>query len=190
MKTLGALVAPLACLLPALLSAQARVPSARPEPSPPFGERLEVGLVEIEVRVADRDGRPVPHLGAADFELLVGGQRVEPTHFAEVSHLSGGATATTTRDAESPRWLGLFLDLPTFEPATASRLLPWIELLLAESGARIALGTYRGPGSFHMQEITSAEPRIQFEQATSGLAASSSRALQRLLSEIGRAWAT
>jgi VWFA-related protein len=169
------------------VSGQAPALPSTPEPPPAFGERVEVGLIEVEARVVDRDGRPVPGLTVADFELLVGGNVIAPTHFAEVSHLAAASSTTSQEVADSPKWLGLFLDLPTFEPAVVSRLVPWLEELAAASGARIALGTYRGPGSFHMNEVTPEAVRAELEKATTGLAASTSRELQRILNEIGQA---
>jgi VWFA-related protein len=57
------------CALP-LLAQQSRV---QPSPSDPVFE-AETVLMEVEVKVTDRQGRPVPDLKAEDFTLLENGQ--------------------------------------------------------------------------------------------------------------------
>jgi VWFA-related protein len=49
--------------------------------APVFIERIDVSVVNVEVFVTDREGRPVPGLVAEDFEILVDGQPVEITNF-------------------------------------------------------------------------------------------------------------
>jgi VWFA-related protein len=53
-------------------------PASRP---PAFGERVEVQVVNVEVWVSDRQGRPVEGLEAADFRLVVDGKETEITNF-------------------------------------------------------------------------------------------------------------
>ncbi|MCP3962176.1 MAG: VWA domain-containing protein [bacterium] len=53
-----------------------------PAPRTSFIERLEVNVVNVEVFVTDKKGRPVTGLTAEDFEVLEDGKRVELTHFA------------------------------------------------------------------------------------------------------------
>ncbi len=49
-----------------------------------FSGEIEVILVEIDVRVRDRDGRPVSGLGIEEFEVLENGQSVPIASFFEV----------------------------------------------------------------------------------------------------------
>ncbi len=49
-----------------------------------FSERIEVELVDVDVWVADREGRAVTGLGPADFEVLHDGRPVSLSHFTEV----------------------------------------------------------------------------------------------------------
>ncbi|HUP21353.1 MAG TPA: VWA domain-containing protein [Thermoanaerobaculia bacterium] len=51
---------------------------------PGFAEVIEVRVVNVEVVVTDRDGRRVPGLAAADFELLVDGKPVPIEYFSEI----------------------------------------------------------------------------------------------------------
>ena len=55
-----------------------------PPDMPRFGERVEVNLVEILVRVTDRDGRPVRGLQREDFQVSEDGEPVEITNFLAV----------------------------------------------------------------------------------------------------------
>jgi VWFA-related protein len=50
-----------------------------------FFDPVEVPLVNVDVHVTDADGRTVPGLTMADFELLEDGLPVEATHFAAAS---------------------------------------------------------------------------------------------------------
>lgn len=53
-----------------------------------FGERVEVSIVNVDVFVTDKKGRPVSGLTAADFAVFDDGRPVEVTNF-----LAGGETA-------------------------------------------------------------------------------------------------
>src|SRR5688500_7238812 len=55
------------------------------EAAPPqFGELIEVNVVNVDVLVTDRDGRPVNDLRREDFEVLEDGKRIEITNFQVV----------------------------------------------------------------------------------------------------------
>lgn len=53
-----------------------------------FGEVIDVHVVNVEVRVTDRRGRPITGLSADDFVLREDGERVEISGFLEVSPLA------------------------------------------------------------------------------------------------------
>ena len=56
------------------------------EAAPPqFGELIEVNVVNVDVLVTDRQGRPVTDLRREDFEVLEDGKRVEVTNFRVVT---------------------------------------------------------------------------------------------------------
>jgi VWFA-related protein len=66
---------------------------AQPSPLPAtsFSEAIDVDVVNLEVFVADRSGRPVTGLAQGDFELLVDGKPVAITNFYAAAGGSGGA---------------------------------------------------------------------------------------------------
>jgi len=87
-------------LLAVLLVAGGRASPARPQPAgaattparvadgasagsdlPIFGESVDVDVVNVDVHVTDRDGRPVSGLTAADFEVFEDGRPVAITNF-------------------------------------------------------------------------------------------------------------
>ena len=69
----------------ALSWAAATAKAQDPEPSDQaYGEVVSVYVVDIDVRVTDRDGNPVSGLSAADFTLREDGDEVEITNFSEV----------------------------------------------------------------------------------------------------------
>ncbi len=86
----------------ALLSALALLPAVPAAAQPDegaaavFGERIEVGLVGIDVWVTDAEGEPVHGLGADDFTLRHDGEPVTATHFSEVR--SGRVVAARPAD--------------------------------------------------------------------------------------------
>src|SRR5437868_11104129 len=63
---------------PAVLLAQA--PSTPPPPSP-FGERVDVNIVNVEVWVTDKDGNPVNGLQRGDFEIREDGKALPVANF-------------------------------------------------------------------------------------------------------------
>ncbi|HVG06685.1 MAG TPA: VWA domain-containing protein, partial [Thermoanaerobaculia bacterium] len=110
------------------------------EAAPPqFGELIEVNVVNVDVLVTDRDGRPVNDLRREDFEVLEDGKRVEVTNFRA---LTGGAMASAPvpplqipsassrpadpapqLPAEERLHLIVYVDNFNLEPAHRSRIL-------------------------------------------------------------------
>lgn len=117
---------------------------AAPEASS-FGDVVEVELVDVEVWVTDRTGRPVPGLGPEDFTVREDGEIVEITSFVEVR---GGAPisesgdlaplepeeippATPTRD-RAPTSIVVFLDQLNMGRADLHRMIDALRDLIAE----------------------------------------------------------
>lgn len=69
----------LLCLVPIALCAAAPHGQQRPQPG---AIRTAVTLVPVDVRVLDRDGRPITGLTAADFTVFEDGVRQEIAHFS------------------------------------------------------------------------------------------------------------
>lgn len=59
----------------------------------PFGETLEVRIINVDVVVTDKDGNPVSGLTAADFEIFENGKRQKVTNFAEYREETAGSEA-------------------------------------------------------------------------------------------------
>ena len=62
---------------------------------PTLQERLEVRLIEVDVVVTDKDGRPVTGLGPDDFELFENRKRQTITNFSEYRDTEVSTTAAT-----------------------------------------------------------------------------------------------
>lgn len=114
-----AAAAALAGALPAPLSAQ-----PAPPPQGLFGESLDVELVNVEVLVTDRQGRPVLDLGADDFRVFEDEQPVELTHFALV-HDPAPAEGTDPGAGAA----GEPAALPAASPPDAARIVIFIDNL-------------------------------------------------------------
>lgn len=111
------------------------------DPVESFGERVEVELVEVEVRVIDKKGRPVTGLTREDFRVYDDGRPVEIEYFTEyrdaVAAAEKGAAeaaAPAAEPGETPAevapaaledstYLVIFLDQVHLEPGGRSRIL-------------------------------------------------------------------
>src|SRR5215212_10103196 len=58
---------------------------------PGFGDVVDVNVVNVDVSVTGKDGKPVTGLGKGDFKLYVDGKRVEITNFEAVDRTSAPA---------------------------------------------------------------------------------------------------
>ena len=126
----------------AMLLVLAGAAAAQAQPSETFIDTLDVQVVEVDVVVTDRNGRPVRNLTRDDFALYVDGEPVEITNFFE-SELLGqpgeppDRTAAPTADAEpseaeaaaDPASLTvvLYMDDANLFPPYRSRLLRRLE---------------------------------------------------------------
>lgn len=77
-------------LASAAFLAAAFIASGQAPPTPSFGERVEVSIINLEVFVTDEAGEAVRGLTPADFTLLEDGKPLEITNF---SAFEGGASA-------------------------------------------------------------------------------------------------
>jgi VWFA-related protein len=77
--------------------------------TPGFGEVVEVNVVNVDVYVTGKDGKPVAGLGKADFEVFEDGKRVEITNFEAVDRnpaTGAPAAAAPAPAAPAPRPAG------------------------------------------------------------------------------------
>ncbi len=106
-----------------------------------FDERVDVTLVNVDVWVNDRQGKPVTGLGPETFEVLHDGQPVPITHFVEVrSGIITGEPATAQAAAgpgsasasvAAPSNLVAYFDQSRLHPANLRPLVQGLEDLLA-----------------------------------------------------------
>jgi len=91
--------------------------SGAPQTQPDnFGESLEVRIVNVDVVVRDKDGKPVPGLTSSDFVLLENGKPMAITNFAEyretapdVGEAPGTVPTVVTRPPQK-RFIAFFVD--------------------------------------------------------------------------------
>ncbi len=123
-----------------------------------FHETVDVEVVEIDVFVADRRGRPVRGLKREDFALSVDGRPVEISNFLEFQGPvdgttrrsanpgpAGGDAARTDGGEPSPLTIVLYLDHLNTHPPHRQRLLQQLEEAvepLRRTTARFILATF------------------------------------------------
>jgi VWFA-related protein len=134
---------------PSLLSAQSIPADAG------FGEQIDVDLVNVEVYVTGRDGRPVSGLRRGDFKLLEDGKPMQITNFEAVDRRAaspGGAAAQSSPGgaeagdaAVDPLHLVVFVDNTQILPGHRTRALRQLRDLLARdlsTGDLVLLATF------------------------------------------------
>jgi VWFA-related protein len=117
---------------------------------PPFGEVIEVNVVNVDVHVTDRDGRPVAGLQRDDFEVYEDGKRVKVTNFEvmKVETAPAGPAATSPAAppaaAEAPRperpeiapedrlHLVIYVDNLNLDPIHRTRVLRQVRTFLKD----------------------------------------------------------
>lgn len=135
-----------ALLLPATLSAQ----------DDTFSDDVEVRLVEVEVFVEDRKGRPVTDLTEQHFELKVDGESQAVEYFeagAPSSAVVGGEIA----EAEPPLYLALYVDRRFLQPGELEPLRPGLERFIRSTlgpDDRILLASADSKGMEVLQSYT------------------------------------
>lgn len=141
--------------LAALLS-QWAVPAAAQQPPPSFTEQVEVRVMDLDVVVTDREGKPVPDLKREDFTVRVGGKVVPIDYFARVDagaiHAPDLSTASPDQvlaayrqedRAYVPRHFLVYVDVGHLAPEGRRRGLESVRELVTKMGpndrARVVL---------------------------------------------------
>ncbi len=115
---------PASVLFAAALACPAAVRAQAPPALPRVAGSVETSILEIDVIVNDRDGRPVAGLKAADFEVRIGGKPAAIANFYErrpailpaapppeaPAAAPAGPSDTAPAPARPPRHVVLFLD--------------------------------------------------------------------------------
>jgi VWFA-related protein len=115
-----------------LIASSFPLPAQETAPEESFGESINVSVVNLEVFVTDKKGKPILGLKKEDFEVLEDGQPVAVTNFYAENRLSAespvGAPAETQTAAERPEdqrlRLVVFVDDVNMEPQGRNRILP------------------------------------------------------------------
>ena len=127
-----------------------------------FGEAIDVNVVNVDVYVTDKNGRPVTGLRKEDFELREDGKRVEITNFEALAGtlspepvaqpaIAGAPTpeaatpASSLAPAPEPLHLVVYVDNVNIRPANRARALQQIREFLdreVRPGDRVMVVTY------------------------------------------------
>ena len=97
-------------------------PLSAQQPAPAAGvvqETVDVEVVNIDVRVTDRQGASVTGLTVSDFQVFEHGSRVDPVNFYEV--------VSDDPEASTPIWLTLYFDQHNMLSANRDRALSELE---------------------------------------------------------------
>lgn len=148
----------------ALLLLSSTLPAQNIGPLPPLTAHVDVQVVNVDVTVTDKDGRPVMNLTRDDFELFEDGVRQKITNFYIVENsaprdetqpvLNAAATQAET-PAEFRRKVMLLVDNNYIEKAERNIALNKIEDYVASSfGAEWAVAAI-GQGADLLQPFTS-----------------------------------
>ena len=108
------------------------------EPLSEFLDTIEVRVVNVDVVVLDRDGRPLPGLTREDFELLENGKPVPITHFAgpepgvaEPAADAGAAADEPAAPAASRLTLAILVDNASLRPTQRGQVVDRVRSFLA-----------------------------------------------------------
>jgi VWFA-related protein len=114
-----------------------------------FSDQIEVSLVNLEVIVTDKSGKPLPDLRKEDFEVLEDGKPVEVTNFYAESGQQAAATAaaadTAARPVDQRLNLVVFVDDYNMEPQNRGAILDGVRDFLGKSlspGDRVMVVRY------------------------------------------------
>jgi VWFA-related protein len=134
-------------LLLALLVSGTSGPAFAQEPPPTFTEEVEVRVMDIDVVVTGRDGRPVTDLKREDFTIRIDGKPVPVDYFARVDegtiHAPDLATASPDQvlaayrsgeEAYVPRHLLMYVDVGHHDPNGRKRGLEALRDLVTRMG--------------------------------------------------------
>jgi len=133
-------------LIAILLSLSSVIAAAQERP-PTFTEQVEVRVMDLDVVVTDRDGKPVRDLEREDFTVRLGGKVVPIDYFARVDagaiHAPDLATASPEQvlaasagaeEAYLPRHFLIYVDLGHMSPDWKRRALEPLRDLVARLG--------------------------------------------------------
>lgn len=127
------------------------------EPPGRFNEEIEVRVIDVDVVVTGRDGKPLTNLTRADFELYEDGKRVEIAYFstivdgglARASKVVGSIEAPAEIAPRSPLTWAVFVDQSNLPPSARNATLQQLHTFMERAvhpDDRGMLATYDGHG--------------------------------------------
>src|SRR5215213_136844 len=140
-----------------VLAVPAVLSSAPLAAQPGFGEVVEVNVVNVDVYVTGKDGKPVAGLGKADFEVFEDGRRVEVTNFEAVDRApapasgspaprpAGEAAAVAAAAAETGLHLVVYVDNFNIRHGNRARALQQLREFLTRQlvpGDQVMIASY------------------------------------------------
>jgi VWFA-related protein len=147
----------LALILPPALMFSAAPPLVAQDAG--FAEAVDVNVVNVDVYVTDRQGKPVPGLTAADFQIQEDGKKMKVEYFAAFGEAAGGGSGAAAPVAGGgagagseaapgePLHIVLFVDNANLQPQNRNRALaemqPFLERWAQEEG-KVMIITFDG----------------------------------------------
>jgi VWFA-related protein len=145
-----------------------------PRTAPPlFIETMEVRVVNVDVVVRDKSGKPVSGLTADDFVVLENGQPVEITNFLEITSATGSldTNAGAAPDAlqteairRGRRKIVLFLDQNSLHPQYRRTLIPAMKDFLGQAmrpGDEVMIASFQNGLKVDLQFTSSLEVALE-----------------------------
>jgi VWFA-related protein len=130
---------PAVALVLTLLSIASPLLAQEPAEEETFSEAIEVSVVNLDVFVSDKKGKPLADLRQEDFEILEDGKPVEITNFyaeGKTAFPAAGQPAATpapARSEEQKLHLVIFVDDVNTQPMTRGRILDHVDEFLDQA---------------------------------------------------------
>jgi VWFA-related protein len=122
-----------------------------------YGETVEVNVVNVDVFVSDRSGKPVGGLTKKDFQLFEDGKQVDIANFAELARAVESATiharaaaapeapAQTAAVAAPSSYVAVYVDNANLRPGNRQRALKQLRTFLAanvDASTQVMVASY------------------------------------------------
>ena len=147
-------------------------------PATSFGETVEVRVINVEVVVTTRDGKPVTGLPKDAFELLTAGKPREISNFLEISEAAKPAPAEEAGPQDiRPRRIVFFVDNASLTPSRRNTVLKSMRRVFDEGmrqGDAMMIVTWNGNATRLVLPMTT--DRAAAEKAYAALASESTMA--------------